>query len=137
MNPPKIIGIDFDGTCVTHDYPDIGQDIGAVPVLRELLAAGHKLVLWTMRADGRDDGSAPLADAVGWFEQHGLELWGANENPEQHVWTASPKAYCHLYIDDAALGCPLVHPPVARPHVDWAEVRQNLESLGLIPSIIA
>ena len=25
-----IIAIDFDGTCVTHEYPKIGKDIGAV-----------------------------------------------------------------------------------------------------------
>lgn len=28
------IGIDFDGTCVTHDFPRIGKDIGAQPVLK-------------------------------------------------------------------------------------------------------
>ena len=38
-----IIAIDFDGTCVYHDYPYVGKDIGAVPVLKELVAAGHKL----------------------------------------------------------------------------------------------
>lgn len=33
-----IIAVDFDGTVVTHAYPHIGNDIGAVPVLRELSA---------------------------------------------------------------------------------------------------
>ena len=37
--------VDFDGTCVTHEYPEIGQDIGAIPVLQELVNRGHKLVL--------------------------------------------------------------------------------------------
>ena len=23
------IGIDFDGTCTTHDFPKVGKDIGA------------------------------------------------------------------------------------------------------------
>ena len=31
------IAIDFDGTCVVHKYPEIGKDIGAVAVLRELI----------------------------------------------------------------------------------------------------
>ena len=44
-----IIAIDFDGTCVTHEYPKIGKDIGAVDTLRALVAKGHKLILWTMR----------------------------------------------------------------------------------------
>jgi len=26
------ICIDFDGTCVTHEFPKVGKDIGAVPV---------------------------------------------------------------------------------------------------------
>ena len=43
MNP-LIFGIDFDGTCVTHEFPNIGKDIGAVPVLRDIVAAGHKLI---------------------------------------------------------------------------------------------
>ena len=28
------IAIDFDGTVVTHEYPKVGRDIGAVPVLK-------------------------------------------------------------------------------------------------------
>ena len=47
-----IIAVDFDGTCVSHDYPYIGKEIGAAPVLRELVAAGHDLILFTMR-DGK------------------------------------------------------------------------------------
>lgn len=57
------IGIDFDGTCVTHDYPRIGKDIGAVPVLKELVERGHKLILNTMRS-GKE-----LEDAVEWFKK--------------------------------------------------------------------
>jgi hypothetical protein len=38
------INIDFDGTCVTHDFPNIGTDIG-IPVLKKLVANGHKLIL--------------------------------------------------------------------------------------------
>lgn len=29
-----IFCIDFDDTCVTHEYPNIGKDIGAIPVLK-------------------------------------------------------------------------------------------------------
>ena len=47
----KIIGIDFDGTCVTDLYPYVGDNIGAASVLREL---GDKnlLILYTVR-DGK------------------------------------------------------------------------------------
>lgn len=41
------IAVDFDGTCVTHDYPAVRKDIGAIPVLKALVEAGHKLILYT------------------------------------------------------------------------------------------
>lgn len=43
--------IDFDGTCVTHEFPEVGKDIGAVSVLKELIKSGHNLILFTMRSD--------------------------------------------------------------------------------------
>lgn len=46
-----IIGIDFDGTCVKHAFPRKGDDIGAIPILKELVDNGHKLILFTMRSD--------------------------------------------------------------------------------------
>lgn len=132
-----IIAVDFDGTCVTHAYPEIGQDIGAAPVLRELVANGHKLILWTMRS------KATLLDAVEWFKFNSIPLFGVNTNPEQREWTDSPKAYAQLYIDDAALGAPLLCPIVAadghiieagrnRPFVDWTRTRELLAARELI-----
>lgn len=120
-----VIGVDFDGTCVTHEFPRIGQDIGAVPVLKELVEAGHKLILWTMRSDGRADGSTPLSDAVAWFAENEIPLWGIQRNPTQDSWTTSPKAYCSIYIDDAGLGAPLLpgRTPGEKPFIDWKAVR--------------
>lgn len=85
-----IIGIDFDGTVVTHEYPRVGRDIGAVPVLLRLVEEGARLILWTMRSRDRDDGSDPLGDAVAWFAEHKIPLFGVNENSEQSSWTSSP-----------------------------------------------
>lgn len=142
-----IIGIDFDGTCVTHEFPKVGKDIGAQRVLRRLVKAGHQLVLFTMRSDIDDPksddpsihpvGGNYLSDAVAWFEKNGNDAEGINENPEQKSWTKSPKAYCHLYIDDAALGCPLVFPHGDRPFVWWEKVEMMLEANGtLLPKNI-
>lgn len=114
------ICIDFDGTCVTHEYPKVGKNIGAVPVLKALVALGHNLILFTMRS-GKE-----LDDAVAWFKLHDIELYGINVNPTQKQWTKSPKAYGQLYIDDAALGIPLIVPAVGRPYVDWRAVRAML-----------
>lgn len=139
-----IIGIDFDGTVVTHDFPKIGKDIGAVPILKRLVENGHKLILFTMRSDidevTSDDynihkqGGKYLSEAVKWFMDNNIPLFGINENPEQHTWTTSPKPYCHIYIDDAALGCPLKYNVNLsnRPFVDWMEVENTLIKRGLI-----
>ena len=128
-NNNLIIGIDFDGSCVKHEYPKIGDDIGAIPVLKELVNAGHKLILWTMRSDygvKKSLYSSGLSDAVNWFKENDIPLFGIQRNPEQHKWTNSPKAYCHLYIDDAALGCPLVEIEDERPYIDWIKIREIL-----------
>lgn len=42
-----IIAVDFDGTCVIHEFPKVGKDIGAVPVLKKLIEKGHKIILYT------------------------------------------------------------------------------------------
>ena len=118
------IGIDFDGTCVTHEYPKVGKDIGAVPVLKKLTDSGHLLILNTMRS-GKE-----LDDAAQWFIDNDIPLYGVNENPSQKSWTLSPKVYAHLYIDDAALGCPTKFDPAVsdRPFVDWEVVDTYLGS---------
>lgn len=99
-----IIAVDFDGTVVTHAYPEIGEDAGAVPVLRELTGNGCRLILYTMRH------GALLTEAVEWFRRHGIPLYAVNENPAQRRWTSSPKIHADLYIDDSNLGCPLPSP---------------------------
>lgn len=131
---PSIIAVDFDGTCVTHEYPNIGREIGAAPVLHELVNRGCKLILWTMRSDGCEHGDM-LSAAVGWFTSHAIPLYGVQRNPTQDEWTSSPKAYAKLYIDDAALGAPLCQDSAdERPFIDWAVVRKLLLPDTLIPA---
>lgn len=127
-----IIAIDFDGTCVTHEYPQIGRDIGAVPILKKLIENKHSLLLWTMRS-GKE-----LQDAVRWFSYNEIPLYSINCNPTQKSWTESPKAYAQLYIDDAALGIPLVNQKftgsnlLERSYVDWIKVEELLKQKGII-----
>jgi len=132
------INIDFDGTCVTHEYPKIGKDIGAIPVLKRLVQNGHRLIIFTMRSDGT------LDEAVNWFEENDIPLFGIQTNPTQN-WTTSPKSYAQLMIDDSALGCPLkcfyreiefngekVMVKDGRNFVDWKKVEKLLESEGIL-----
>jgi hypothetical protein len=122
-----VIAIDFDGTCVTHEYPYMGSDIGAVPVLKELADAGYRLVLNTMRSGKTEK------EAIKWFKDNDIPLFGVNCNPEQKSWTKSTKVFADLYIDDSALGVPLTSSPTStRPHVDWIRVREWLVAEGYL-----
>lgn len=93
-----IIGIDFDGTCVTDLFPYVGDNIGAASVLRKL-ADKNLLILYTVR-DGKY-----LQDAVDWFKYNHINLYSVNYNPEPV--SSSPKLYCDYYIDDRNIGTPL------------------------------
>lgn len=123
-----VIAIDFDGTCVEHDYPAIGMEVeGAVDTLRALNKRGHRLILYTMRSGEK------LESALKWFKDRKITLWAVNRNPEQEEWTESPKVYADIYIDDSALGCPIMFiDGVRRPVVKWAKVRTQLEFDGVL-----
>ncbi len=135
----SIIAVDFDGTCVASAFPKVGHDIGAAPVLKELRAKGHQLILWTVRAnvanptsDNPDiittEGGDFLDDAVGWFMDNHIILFGVNENYCQKSWSSSPKCYADYYIDDRAIGVPLTK----ERHVDWSKMRYLLQMEGLL-----
>jgi hypothetical protein len=120
-----IIAVDFDGTCVDHRYPGVGVDVPhATEYLQHFVTMGAKLILWTMRSSDRTDGTDPLTDAMKWFAERGIPLYGVNQNPDQSSWTASPKVYAHAYVDDSAINCPLRQNPRmgGRPFVDWSVV---------------
>ena len=109
------ICIDFDGTIVDHRFPDIGEPVpGAIEWMKEWQQEGARLILFTMRS------GKGLDEAVRWLVWHEITLHGINHNPDQDSWSTSPKAYGHLYIDDAAFGCPLsTVQGFARPSVNW------------------
>lgn len=137
--------IDFDGTCIVHDFPRVSTyDIGAISVLKELVDSGHNLILFTMRSNRllkkhtgdssiKDVTGNFLDDAVNWFKDNDIPLYGIQTNPHQHKWTTSPKAYGQLMIDDSAIGCPLVfNSKFKRPYVDWVEVRLLLTKMNIL-----
>ena len=107
--------VDFDGTCVGHDFPAMSLEVpGCVEVLRTLVARGYTITLNTMRS-----GTA-LDEAVQWFKERHLPLYGVNQDPAQKAWTESPKVDGDFYIDDKGLGCPMrLHVLFDKPVVDW------------------
>lgn len=139
------INIDFDGTCVSHEFPRIGKDIGAQRILKKLTDNGHQLILFTMRSDrlkkGRtgdkmikDVTGSFLTDAVNWFKENDIPLYGIQYNPTQSNWTTSNKAFGNFYIDDAAIGCPLIldNEISDRPFVDWKLIEIELIKKGIL-----
>lgn len=100
-----IIAVDFDGTIVEHKYPEIGKEKPfATATLRQLMADGHKLILWSVR-EGR-----LLEEAVEWCEQHGVRFYATNadlnEDASDGQGTAhfSRKIKAHVFIDDRNIG---------------------------------
>lgn len=114
-----IIGIDFDGTCVTDLFPYVGDNIGAASVLRKL-ADKNLLILYTVR-DGKY-----LQDAVDWFKYNHINLYSVNYNPEPV--SSSPKLYCDYYIDDRNIGTPLTD----KGYVDWNKMLVLLRQKNLL-----
>lgn len=101
MKQNLTIAIDFDGTIVSHKYPEIGKELPfATDTLRALQKKGHKLILWTYRA-GKE-----LDDAVQFCLSKGVEFYAVNKNyPEEKMSDKiSRKILADLYIDDRNFG---------------------------------
>ncbi len=97
------IAVDFDGTIVTHRYPDIGEEIPfACETLRMLIADRHKLILWSVR-EGK-----LLQDAIDWCAERGIEFYAVNRDfPEEDVEKNihfSRKLKADVWIDDRNVG---------------------------------
>jgi hypothetical protein len=126
-NKLNYVAIDFDGTVVSHEFPAIGKDVGALPIINKLISKGVKIILYTVR------GGEYLQAAVEWYKERGIELFGVNENPDQHSWTDSKKPYAELFIDDAAAGAPLIKDDSCKlPYIDWKWIEKYLEGIGAI-----
>lgn len=123
--------LDFDGTCVDHRFPRIGQDVPlAVPSMKFLSALGVRYILSTMRSGKR------LDESVNWFKERNIELYGIQEHPTQREWTSSPKAHGELSIDDRNVGTPLMTVPgFARPCVQWGDLDVGMRTILGVTSL--
>ena len=97
------IAVDFDGTIVTHEYPRIGRErTFAIDTLKQLIADGHQLILWTVR-----EGQL-LDDAVNWCRERGVEFYAINrdypEEERENNNNFSRKLKVDLWIDDRNVG---------------------------------
>jgi hypothetical protein len=106
-----ILAVDFDGTIVTHKFPQIGEPLPfAFECLRVLKADGHKLILWTCRENHKTHiDKQYLTDAVEYCRENGVEFDAVNETIAQEdfryeYYKLMRKPYAHIYIDDSNLG---------------------------------
>ena len=125
------IAVDFDGTVVTHAYPQIGDGMRApAPVLRELI--GQRLPADPLHDAAAGDCSDRRRGMV--RPSGGIPLYAVNENSV--AASAGPRRrrfIADLYIDDSALGCPIkFEDGIKRPFVNWVKVRQRLVEEGFL-----
>ena len=99
---PKIIAVDFDGTLVKDDYPDIGEvNWLLLDVLKFIQRySDTKLILWSCRTGDK------LQEAVEACNKYGLRFDAVNENLPEIVKLFggdNRKVYADLYLDDKSL----------------------------------
>lgn len=123
--PVVTVCVDFDGTMVKHEYPEIGEEADhCVETLKHWVDDYNVgIILDTMRSDDT------LEEAVNWCKEKGIKLYSIAKDPDQQSWTNSPKAYAPFSIDDRNIGCPLVYGKSKRPYVDWLKVRKIFEPI--------
>ena len=120
-----VIAVDFDGTIVTHRYPDIGDEIPfATETLKLLIKEHHKLILWSVR-EGK-----LLQDAIDWCRERGVEFYAVNKDyPEEKVEYNnhfSRKIKADLFIDDRNIG--------GLP--DWGQIYQMIHEGKTYPQVL-
>ena len=97
-----IIAVDFDGTIVRNNYPDIkGCTPYAHEVLNRLHAEGHYIIIWTCRT------GELLLSAINFLLHEGIPFDRVNDhNPTNKAkyGDAGNKVYADVYIDDKNIG---------------------------------
>lgn len=114
----RVVGIDFDGTLVTNEYPDLGvvKD-NAKEVCKRIINSGNQIVIWTCRE--------PLVIKE-FLIKNDIPFDAINENTEalKQRWGNDPrKVGVDLFIDDKNIFC---------NEIDWFEIGKELVRLGYI-----
>ena len=95
------IAVDFDGTIVEHEYPEIGKEkLFAFQTLKELEKIRSKSYSLDFRT-GKE-----LDEAVEFCRKNGIEFYAVNKNYPEEIFdeTVSRKINADIYIDDKNIG---------------------------------
>jgi len=109
---PKVLYCDFDGTVIYNAWPRTGKEKPhAVEVLKNLVAHGWRIVLWTARESNshlrKDIERDVLEEAILWFRDRDIPLAAINETPsdlERRPLGLHRKPIRGYYLDDRAVG---------------------------------
>ena len=97
---PYIIAVDFDGTLVEDEFPEIGRPIEDTWIsVFEAQRQGAKIILWTSRDNER------LKAAVEFCTQRGLHFDAINDNLDEckvMFNNDTRKVFANEYWDDKA-----------------------------------
>lgn len=105
-----IIAIDFDGTVVQHEFPNIGELMpGAKRVINKWHDMGYHILIWTCRNNYEPDhpewDQAPIGAVAKFCNEQGLQITGINQQqPGLGFYLESRKIFANIYIDDRNLG---------------------------------
>lgn len=144
------IYLDFDGTVVEHEYPEIGRyNHGCFEVIKKLQDAGHNFILNTYRADlnnGSLEKALHLINEDYWmlladgmddnFTLEPITQYAPNKiHPHTFDWQQIKESN-QLFIDDIAYKMPLKKAVMANNDmVDWEELDKQFEANGLYNKI--
>ena len=97
-----IIAIDFDGTIVTDQFPEVGELVaGAKDAINQLYKDGYTIIIWSCRTGSKK------AKAIEFLVKQGVKFHYFNEscfeNLKQYNFVDTRKVYADLYIDDRML----------------------------------
>lgn len=122
------IYLDFDGTVVAHEYPEIGvYNEGCFEVIKKLQKAGHEIILNTSRIDFKN---GTMEEALYFLEKNKekihlpiTEYTPAKLTPTEWSWETI-ELFETIFIDDFAKGIPMrtleENPKLAL--VDWDKI---------------
>lgn len=129
------IYLDFDGTVVEHDYPNIGKlSPNALEVIKKLQTAGHTIILNTMRVEFEDDSMQEALDFINLNETvTGINISRQTKHKVYPQRWNLDKIEDEIYIDDITPNIPLIKATeVDGMMVDWLEIEKQLIERGIL-----
>jgi hypothetical protein len=101
------IAIDLDGTLVEKQWPEVGEWMpGAIDAVKEMLAAGHHVYLYTARLSSKHPSGDDKDPAMLFVQRAEVrELLDAAGLAEVDIYEGD-KPFWHLLIDDRAMRFP-------------------------------